>query len=87
MDFGEALAIATEILDTRVRPAVDEPVAIAADLTIETDSAFVFFYNTVVFLETRSLVHALAGNGPILVERDTGAVRILESSRPWEEQV
>ncbi len=87
MELHQALAIATDVLDTRVRPVVDEPVAIAADQTIETDAAFIFFYNTLAFLETRSMVHALAGNGPILVERDTGTVRMLESSRPWEEQL
>ena len=87
MGIDEALEIANEILETRVRPVVDEPVAIALDQTIKTDSVFIFFYNTVAFLETRSMIHALAGNGPIAVERGTGAVRILETSRPWEEQV
>lgn len=87
MDFGEALEIANGALDTRVRPVVDEPVAIAVEQTVETSSEFVFFYNTLTFLETRSAVHALAGNGPIAVDRLTGVVRILETSRPWEDQI
>jgi len=87
MDRAAALDMAEEFLDANVRHLVGEPVAVALDRTIETEHSFVFFYNTVAYLETRSMVHALAGNGPIVVDRVTGAVMATDSSRPWEEQV
>lgn len=48
---------------------------------------WVFFYNSRAYLETGSFSHALAGNGPIVVERSTGAVHQLTTARPVEEQL
>lgn len=84
-DFHAARAIAERILDEKVRLLAGEPVAIADDLTIQTDDVFVFFYNTVAYLETRSVSHALAGNGPIIVRRKGGLARIADSSRRAEQ--
>lgn len=87
IDIAAARAAAETLLDERVRPWVDEPVAIAEQATVEADSVFVFFYNTVAYLETKAITHALAGNGPVIVDRATGTARIADSARPWEEQL
>lgn len=87
LDAVSALPIAELILDQKVRPWVDEPVSIVRDQTVEAPRAIVFFYNTIAYLETKSAVHALAGNGPIIVERSSGRAWIADSSRPWEHQV
>ena len=86
-DIEAARAAAERYLDERVRPGIDEPVVIATGKTIVTAFEIVFFYNTAAYLESGSVVHALAGNGPIIVERVDGRVRVADSSRPWEEQV
>jgi hypothetical protein len=44
-------------------------------------------YNSKIFLETRSFSHTLVGNGPIVVEKEGGAVHILASATPVEEQL
>lgn len=82
VNSAAALAAAESILESTVRPVVGEPVAIIPGESIETTRNFVFFYNTVAYIETKTVSHALAGNGPILVERRTGAARMADSSRP-----
>jgi hypothetical protein len=47
----------------------------------------VFPYNSKIFLETRSFSHTLLGNGPIVVEKEGGAVHILGSGTPVDEQL
>ncbi len=44
-------------------------------------------YNTGVYLDTGSITHALAGGGPIIVNRRTGEARIGTSTLPAEEQL
>lgn len=87
IDLIGAQAIAENMVDSRVRPDVYEAVEVMVEKTIRTEKYWIFFYNTVEFLRTGSEVHALAGNGPIVIDRITGAARFAESGRPWEEQV
>ena len=87
INIDEAQTIAESILDERVRPWVHEPVAIAVESTRVAEDNIVFFYDTVAYLETGSVSHALAGNGPIIVDRVTATARIASSSRPWDEQL
>ncbi|WP_430649450.1 YrhB domain-containing protein [Bradyrhizobium uaiense] len=42
-----------------------------------------FFYNSSRYIETGDIAFALAGNGPIFVDRN-GAVKTLPTSVPWE---
>lgn len=52
------------------------PVAIAINpnITDNTDLGYVFYYNTVEYWETKDMIYSLAGNGPLLVVRDSGLV-------------
>lgn len=84
---NEARAAAEGELDRGIRASLRQPVSIDDGATQETADVFVFFYNTVAFLETGDLKHALAGNGPVIVDRATGACRVVGSGRPWTEQL
>lgn len=57
--------------------------AIMDDKTVETHSGWMFFYNTQEFIDTGDPTCALAGNGPILVQR-SGEIIELPSSAQWE---
>ena len=81
-----ARELAERLLDDRVRGSVDQPVEIVDEATEESDEAFAFFYNTSVYLETGSVGDALAGNGPVVVDKATGEARLAGSHRPRHEQ-
>ncbi|MFN2555886.1 MAG: YrhB domain-containing protein [Nitriliruptorales bacterium] len=49
-----------------------EELLIDESQTRETGHSWIFYYNTRTFLETRELRHALAGNAPVIVDKDTG---------------
>ena len=51
----------------------DEVVILDAS-TRETDFGWVFFYQSRMHLETGALRHALAGNAPLIVDRDSGEI-------------
>ena len=50
----------------------------------ETAHAWIFFYNTKRYLETGEFSEALAGNGPILVNKITGAIEAFGTAIPLE---
>ena len=54
--------------------------------TKEVEQGWLFFYNSVEFLQTRDPMLALAGNGPLLVLRD-GQVDTLPTAVPWQEAI
>jgi hypothetical protein len=51
--------------------------------TIDASEGWIFFYNSKEFIRTGDFHCALAGNGPILVDRN-GVVKVLPSAVPWE---
>jgi hypothetical protein len=83
----DAISRAEEILNALVRPWVDEEIVVDSAATVRTKGHWVIFYNTKAFLETKSVVHALAGNGPVIVSADDGTARLASSAIPWEDQV
>lgn len=80
-----AVAIAEDLLDREVRPALDEEIALTA--VREFPTCWVAGYNTRAYLETGSVVHALAGGGPIIINRRTGRARLGTSALPAEDQL
>ena len=64
----------------------ESPVEIAFnhEITEEHPPGFVFFYNSAEFWPSRDFSKALAGNGPLLVMRDSGKVVELPSHQPVE---
>jgi len=76
----EATTIVLEQIKRLESPGV--PFAINEVATIEKPFGWVFFYNSRRFLETRDELSQLAGNGPIIVNRTTGAVVLGRSNKP-----
>ena len=80
ISFDQAKAIA----ERRVRAiadAVNDEFDIVDNETI--DEGWLFYYNSKDFIETGNFRSALAGNGPIFVDR-SGAVKVLPSAIPWQ---
>jgi hypothetical protein len=57
------------------------------DKVVEFDTTIAFSYQTAAFLESGNPVHALADNGPILVDRRNGRVEGAGTARPLVEYV
>jgi len=53
---------------------------------IEIGEGWVFFYNDKEYVETGDISLALAGNGPIFIDRE-GRVNKLSTAEPWEVSV
>jgi hypothetical protein len=60
----------------RARAAVGDECVLLQDQTLEEPFGWVFFYESKAYVETGELSHALAGNAPIVVLRDSGDVRV-----------
>ena len=61
--------------------------AIIDDETREEPWCWVFLYNSAAYVETGDFRYALAGDGPIVVEKDTDKVHRLSSASPIEDQL
>jgi len=75
-----ALDRAIQIAEVRLQSLgkeVGQELAIDPDATLGGSAGWVFFWNTKVYLDDGSISDALAGNGPLLVQRDTGKVERL----------
>lgn len=57
------------------------------ELTIDRAWGWVFFYTSRTWHETGDFRYAVAGNAPILVERETGLLRITGTARPIGEYI
>lgn len=53
-----------------------------ADLTIERDFGWVFFYESKRYLESGNVKDRLVGNSPFIVLREDGNVRVLGTAHP-----
>lgn len=83
MDRYDAKSIVDKYL-TQMEKACSLELALNPDVVEEHKIGFVFFYNTKAYWETRDFIHALAGNGPLLVRRDNGEVVALPSNQSVE---
>jgi hypothetical protein len=81
---AEASQIALAHLKASVEPDVGEPIAVTHVRSFPT--CWVVGYNTVAYIETGAISHALAG-GPVFVNRATGSVRLGRSDIPAEDQL
>lgn len=61
--------------------------ALLDDMTITKPYGWVFFYDSKRHMLTGSPLHALGGNGPIVVEKDSGRVTPLDSARAPETEI
>jgi hypothetical protein len=84
--INEARALAEQLLtEHAARTSTD--LEIDERATRDEDWCWVFFYNSRAYLETGDFSDALAGNGPLVVEKRTGIVHELTSAHPVEQQL
>jgi len=61
-----------------------EDVVVDESDVLEEDWCWVFFYNTRAFYQTGELRESLVGNGPLIIEKATGALRVAGTAHPVE---
>ena len=82
----EAIRLAqAHLLELQKKCAVD--IRINYALSAEYSVGYVFFYNTTKFWETQDVAYSLVGNGPILVNKDTGAICDLPANQSVEASI
>ena len=72
LERSEALELVSKRL-VGMAPSGDQFVVVD-DKTIEKSFGWIFFYNSMKFLETGSTMYRLAGNGPVFVNKSTGSI-------------
>lgn len=82
IDRASAKAMALKYMDENF--GREPELAIVDGEPSETTHAWIFFYNTKRYLETGEFSEALAGNGPILVNKITGAIDAFGTAIPLE---
>jgi hypothetical protein len=68
-------------------PSSPQDLIIVDEHTIERSWGWVFFYNSRVYLETRDVRYAIAGNAPLIVNRLTGEVKVTGTARPTADYI
>ena len=67
-----AIEIACRYINDRFADA--GRLVVVSESIIEKEYGWVMFYNTEAYLNTGDVRHALSGNGPLIVEKMSGAV-------------
>jgi hypothetical protein len=78
-------AVATTLRSRCQTP--DDSFVIVENLTIEKPFGWVFFYDSKKYLETGNINDAIAGNGPIFVNKHTGRIEFCGSYKSVQEFV
>ena len=65
--------------------AGDSPVMVGSPR--EESFGWIFFYTSKRFHETKDFQYAIAGNGPVIVNRETGEVTMLGTAGGVEKQI
>lgn len=76
----------TELLNADYH-ADDDSLVILSERTIEKDYGWIFFYQSRKYLETGEFSYTLAGNGPVVFERESGAVHHLGTYKDPDELI
>lgn len=79
----QAIALASSFVNEQY--SEDDKLVIPHESIIEKDYGWVMFYNTESYLGTGEARHALAGNGPLIVDRVSGVVTALGTGKSVEE--
>ncbi|MFP8833392.1 YrhB domain-containing protein [Hydrogenophaga sp. XSHU_21] len=81
IDFDEAHRRAAQELSSYSSPGEGDGFVIVDAETIARPWGWVFFHTSKLYLETGDTRYAVAGNAPLLVERETGRVIALGTAR------
>lgn len=85
IDLDKAREIALGYLKA-LESEVGQELSIASYEPAGADGGWIFFYNTSAYIGNGNISHALAGNGPLFVERD-GRLTALSSSGNWKDEI
>jgi hypothetical protein len=85
LNEADARVVAEGYIRDEIQPGSATTLVIAA--LEEFPTCWVAVYNSRKFVESGDFRDALAGNGPLIVNKRTGAVRIGLTSQPVEEQL
>lgn len=85
IDQHDARRMAEAYVQAEIEPRIRVELAISE--FSEYSTCWVAIYNTKRFLETGSNRDALAGNGPLIINRKTGSLREGRSALPIDEQL
>ena len=66
---------------------VDGGVVVLDGHTIAKPYGWIFFYGGKRFVQTGDVIHAIAGNGPIVILAETGEAVPLGTARPSAEEI
>ena len=80
IDRQTAFSIASESLNKRQETFDRQGLVLLMDSNLESDFAWVFFYDSAKHVETGSYADALVGAGPILVDKADGTVHSFGSA-------
>lgn len=80
---AEAQKIVVQML-TEMQKRGWEEVVLDERLTREEDFGWIFFYNSKEFFETGDSNFALAGNSPLIVDKETGQIHKTGTAQPLE---
>lgn len=83
LTFDEAKSMARDVV-RRLEVEAGEELAFLDDEVLERSFGWIFFYNTKRFLRTKKPRDALAGNGPLLVDKRRSSVIQLGTAHPIE---
>lgn len=81
--IDQALQLVSARLQQMGSPS--DPFVVIETSTIEKSYGWVFFYNSKKFVESGISRYRLAGNGPVIVNKETGAVEFYGSNKPVEQ--
>ena len=82
--LDEALKIVSAHLSRLDHSTGDEPTVVMESETIEKQFGWIFFYNTKKYIETGDFKYMLAGNAPLIVDKDSGKVHETGTAHPIE---
>jgi hypothetical protein len=82
---AEARRIAEDFICNELRPPAGDDLVIC-DVE-EFSMCWVATYNSRRFLDTENISCALAGNGPLIINKRAGTIRVGSTSQPVEEQL
>lgn len=86
IDKNTARKLAEDYINSSYQVEGDRLVILDEE-TLEKDYGWIFFYTSRRYLETRLVSHMLAGNGPVIVEREGGALIQLSAASPLDESI
>ncbi|GHU01662.1 hypothetical protein FACS1894154_11630 [Betaproteobacteria bacterium] len=87
MTKEQAALCAQAYLDNLSRSDLGDRYVLIEESTIEKPYGWIFVFNSKKFLDTGNFIYALGGNGPIIVEKDTGVLHQLGTAMSLENSI